>query len=88
MAELREDNAQEKSVENAEEVSEVEAETEEEQTADQEMMKMQQEVRETNDMMLRLAAELDNYKKRVKRAGIPDQIRGAGDSAGITSGTG
>jgi molecular chaperone GrpE len=36
-------------------------------TAEQEMAKMQQELEEANDVMLRLAAELDNYKKRVAK---------------------
>ena len=36
-------------------------------TAEQEMVRMQQELEEANDMMLRLAAELDNYKKRVAK---------------------
>lgn len=37
------------------------------QVADQEMARMQQELKQANDMMLRLAAELDNYKKRVAK---------------------
>ena len=36
-------------------------------TAEQEMVRMQRELEEANDMMLRLAAELDNYKKRVAK---------------------
>ncbi len=73
MEEIREENAQEKKIE--EESSEVRPEEEEltaeeeqrELTPDQEMARMQQEVEQANDMMLRLAAELDNYKKRVAK---------------------
>ena len=73
MEEIREDGAQEKETE--EESSEARPEekeltAEEEQkdlTPDQEMVRMQQEVEQANDMMLRLAAELDNYKKRVAK---------------------
>jgi molecular chaperone GrpE len=36
-------------------------------TSEQEMAKMQQELEQANDTMLRLAAELDNYKKRVAK---------------------
>ena len=84
MEEVREDNTQEKSVEDkreepaaqveedmkppAEEIAEKEESAEETQmTAEQEMARMQQELEEANDTMLRLAAELDNYKKRVVR---------------------
>ena len=69
MEEIREDDAQEKEIE--EESSEAEPEEKEapgeekDLTPDQEMARMQQEVEQANDMMLRLAAELDNYKKRV-----------------------
>ncbi len=66
MDEIREDNAQE---EKEAEKSEVEKPSPDEvpQTTDQEMVKMQQELEQAEDMMLRLAAELDNYKKRVAK---------------------
>jgi molecular chaperone GrpE len=52
----------------AEGTAEREASVEEtEVTAEQEMARMQQELEEANDTMLRLAAELDNYKKRVAK---------------------
>ena len=75
MEEIRKDKAQqEKPIEDkstevveqaAEEIKPSAEETE--ATAEQEMVKMQQELEEANDMMLRLAAELDNYKKRVAK---------------------
>jgi len=37
------------------------------QTAEDELEKMKQELDQKNDMMLRIAAELDNYKKRVAK---------------------
>ncbi len=56
----------------AEETESIDEETEETQDADQDIARMQQELetaRSENeaaaDMMLRLAAEMDNYKKRV-----------------------
>ena len=84
MEEVKEDDSQEKPVEDkseepaaqaeedteapAEETAEKEESAEEtEITAEQEMAKMQQELEEANDTMLRLAAELDNYKKRVAK---------------------
>lgn len=75
MGEIRKDNAQQekptegKSTEVVEQAAEeVKPSAEEaEITAEQEIVKMQQELEEANDMMLRLAAELDNYKKRVAK---------------------
>lgn len=71
MEEIREENTQEETVQDKRaEAKPEEAETpaeEAEVTAEQEMAKMKQEVEETNDTMLRLAAELDNYKKRVAK---------------------
>ena len=69
MEEPREDNAREEKSEdrNTEEIPDAVEEEETEQSPDQEMMRMQQEVEEANDTMLRLAAELDNYKKRVAK---------------------
>ena len=73
MEEIREDNAQEKSVGDKKAEAESEGtempaeEIERTQESDQEMLRMQQEEEKANDMMLRLAAELDNYKKRVAK---------------------
>ncbi len=77
MEEIKKDNAQQKKPiedKGAEAVEQVAEETklpdekmEKTQEADQEMVRMQQEVEQTNDTMLRLAAELDNYKKRVAK---------------------
>jgi molecular chaperone GrpE len=71
MEEIREENAQEKEIEKESSESEPEEKEapgeEKELTPDQEMARMQQEVEQANDMMLRLAAELDNYKKRVAK---------------------
>ena len=69
MEEPREGNAREEESEdrNTEENPDAVEEEEIEQLPDQEMMRMQQEVEEANDTMLRLAAELDNYKKRVAK---------------------
>ncbi len=76
MKEVREDSVQEKPIEgNDEGGTEPPAEeAEEAQETDQDIAKMQQELetaRSENaaaaDMMLRLAAEMDNYKKRVMK---------------------
>ena len=76
MKEVREDDVQEKPIEgNGEGGTEPPAEeAEEAQETDQDIAKMQQELetaRSENaaaaDMMLRLAAEMDNYKKRVMK---------------------
>jgi len=50
--------------ESNEELEQAADDTEREQSSEQELIIMQQEVQEANDMMLRLAAELENYKKR------------------------
>jgi molecular chaperone GrpE len=67
MEEIREENAQEKKIEEESSEARPEEEEQKELTPDQEMARMQQEVEQANDMMLRLAAELDNYKKRVAK---------------------
>jgi len=71
MEEIREEDAQEETVQDKSaeaKPEEAEAPAEEtEITAEQEMVKMQRELEEANDTMLRLAAELDNYKKRVAK---------------------
>jgi len=67
MEEIREDDAQEKETEEESSEASQEEEVQKELTPDQEMARMQQEMEEANDMMLRLAAELDNYKKRVAK---------------------
>ena len=67
MEEIREDDAQEKEIEEESSEARPKEEEQKELTPDQEMARMQQEVEQANDMMLRLAAELDNYKKRVAK---------------------
>lgn len=67
MEEIREDDAQEKEIEEGSSEARPKEEEQKELTPDQEMARMQQEMEQANDMMLRLAAELDNYKKRVAK---------------------
>ena len=60
--------SRDKADESGEERSEAAEESEKKKKIDdQEFARMQQEVQEANDMMLRLAAELDNYKKRTAK---------------------
>jgi len=69
MEEIRKDNVQqEKLVEDKD--AEKEETEEKELTAEEEMAVMQQEMVDARDMMLRLAAELDNYKKRTAKERI------------------
>ena len=63
MEEIRKDNVQQEKLVEDEDVEKEETE-EKELTAEEEMAVMQQEMVDARDMMLRLAAELDNYKKR------------------------
>jgi molecular chaperone GrpE len=72
MEEIRKDDAQQEEVverKTPEAVEQASEETNEktETTADQEMALMQRELEDANDMMLRLAAEMDNYKKRTAK---------------------
>lgn len=74
MEEIRENGAQDKPVEDKDEEAkseETEPSTEETERSqrfdEEEIAKIQQEVEEANDVMLRLAAELDNYKKRTAK---------------------
>ena len=68
MEEVREDGAQEEPVQrDSEELEGADREEENstEESAEEEMARMQRELETADDMMLRLAAEMDNYKKRV-----------------------
>lgn len=72
MEETRKDDAQQEKIVECKTPEAVEQAPEEKDektgmTADQEMARMQQELEEANDMMLRLAAEMDNYKKRTAK---------------------
>jgi len=64
----KEDQAEDKPEEETKEAEEIAKETEKKQeSAEEEMLRMQQELSEARDMMLRLAAEMDNYKKRTMK---------------------
>jgi molecular chaperone GrpE len=66
MEDIREDNVQQE--EPAEDdIVEAEETEEKEFTAEEELVLMQQELADARDMMLRLAAEMDNYKKRTEK---------------------
>jgi len=66
MEEIKKDDVQRENLAE-DEVAEEESAEEKEPSAEQEIAIMQQELGQARDMMLRLAAELDNYKKRSMR---------------------
>ena len=66
MEEIKKDDVQQENPAE-DEVTEEESAEGKEPSAEEEMVVMQQELGQARDMMLRLAAELDNYKKRSVR---------------------